>query len=100
MKSRSYKVAVSAYEWNFSGLSSLKDRYITTVHDFVPTVSNVRSLVYKLFPDEQIDERDMTLYEQIHSMFDCGMIDVSLVSHDMFLSRSVSMTEVFRRNTD
>lgn len=95
MTARSYKVSISAYEWNFSGLHSLNDHYVTTVRDFVPTVSNIRSLISNLFPNEQIDERDMTLYEQIHSMFDCGMIDVSLVSCDMFLSRSVSMMEVF-----
>lgn len=94
MNARSFKVSLSSHEWNFSGLSCGKEKYITTINNFVPTVNNVRSLIRSLFPDEQIDERDMTLFEQIHSMLDIGLIDVSLVSCDMFLSRSVSMTEV------
>lgn len=94
MKKRVFRVYEGVHEWNFSGLSSYKNIYITTVPALAPTVNNIRSLVRSLFPEYEIDETDMTLFEMIHSDLDIGMVSVRLKTADMFLSRSCVLMEV------
>lgn len=94
MTAHSYKISLSASVWNLAYMRSLKDKYITTVYDFLPTAENIRSLIASLFPNEQIDERDMSLAEQIVYRCSNNKISISLRSYDRSLSRSVSIQEV------
>lgn len=95
MKARNFDVSLFVHEWNFSGLSSGKQTHLIYIHNFKPTVGNVRKLVNELFPEKEIDEQDMPLFEQIHESLDCGIFSVHLKEKDMFFARSVAFTEIF-----
>lgn len=95
MKKRTFKIYSSIREWNFSGLKTGKETYLTTIPDVLPTVKEIRSIVRSLFPEYEIDETDAPLSKCIHENLDIGMISVPLATHDMFISRSCVFMEVF-----
>lgn len=95
MKTRTFKIYSSVYEWNFSGLHSTATHYLTTVPDVKPTVSEIRSLVRSMFPEYEIDETDISLAERIRSGLPVGEISVPFRMPDEFITRSVVLTETF-----
>jgi len=79
MKSRRYHITLDRHEENLSGLrcQSIEELH-THVPPFVPTVANVRETISRLFPGYTIDERWMTVAEQIRDGCEliCFSIDV------------------------
>lgn len=94
MKARSYNVYLARSEWNFSGLHATTEKLLTTVHNVTPTAREISVLIGYLLPGETIRTADQSLYDQIHDSLDAGFFSVSLASHDIFVSRSVSFEEV------
>ena len=99
MKSRTYEIAVYEHRENLSMLRA--QRIIRTpfsfVHNFVPTVSNVRRVVHDLLPLAVINERDMPLSAQIRDGMSSGVFSVSVrmdvPAPDVFTSYSVVFME-------
>lgn len=71
MKVRKFIVELSTHEENLCGASF---GHATTIGmaEFAPTVKNVRQAVKNFFPSREIDERDMTLAEQVQDSLEYG----------------------------
>ena len=95
MKVRKFIVELSTHEENLCGASF---GHATTIGmaEFAPTVKNVRQAVKNFFPSREIDERDMTLAEQVQDSLEYGFFSVDLKVPDCpeFYSESLTFMEV------
>ena len=95
MTIHNYAVRHGISEYNFSGLHSTKQYYLLTVHQFKPTVDNVKQLAKELFPEYEIDLSMGTIKEQIASGYDIGLISIHFKSNDEFINHSMILYEIF-----
>lgn len=92
MKARKYRVQKNKHWHNLdfpaSGINPDGPAYIVTI---IPTVKNVRATIAAYFPDCVIDERYMSLKEQIADGIDIDSFSISLYTPGVDLeSRSIS----------
>lgn len=64
------------------------------VSNMKPTVENVKKVIADLFPDVEIDERDMTVKEQIADTLKYGFFSIDLSGNDEYESLHVSFSTI------
>ena len=94
MKRSNYSISIITHDENFSGCTVTREKYITNVKNFLATVDTIRETIKTLFPTEEIDEKDKSIFEQIHDTFTLGFFKIKLKSSIEFSTKGIMFDEI------
>ena len=94
MKRSNYSISIITHDENFSGCTITKEKYIASVKNFSATADAIRETIKSLLPAEENDEKEESIFKQIHDTFTLGFFKIKLKSNIEFFQKGIMFDEI------